>query len=500
MVLRQGSLQTDGRISSAMNKKAMGKYIAAYDIGTSGMKLVFIHPEQGVMGSVQGSYSLHVPFTGYAQQSPRDYWDTACAITKEALNQQLVKKEEIEGIIFASQWKGIIPVDAGGNPLHDAILWLDRRAGEQAEYLNGRFGKSEFGATDYWPKLLWIKQKRPEIYRETDKFLEINAWMKYCACGTLTSDLTSHFTKSPRKEQQLWYDRILECCEIPAEKFPDMTDSDAQIGSLCQRAAKELGLREGTPVFGGCGDIPAIAMGAGCTEEGSSHIYLGSSGWFGVTSSDNIWAECRTSGFTRTKQILFEGLEAVGLSTTWAVSNLFPQERIQKKDRIFEWLNQKMDGIGAGSEGLMAIPIFYGEQKPFPEHMRAAFLGVSGSHTRFHMYHAILEGICYLYEMRKESYEKASGNKISVIRAAGGGAKNPLWMQMMADVMGCEIYVCKDPQYVGSMGAAQFAMQGLHMPFQKEKQEGSWYFPDSERKSYYQEGYLAYLKQLKQFL
>lgn len=474
----------------------MEKYIAAYDVGTSGMKLVLIHPKQGVAGVVRGEYPLCVPFSGYAEQDPEMYWNIACKVTREALKNGTVQAGEVAGVIFACQWKGIIPVDGCMRPLHRAILWLDRRADRQAEALNRALGESNFRGSDYWAKLLWLKEERPEIYERTEKILEINAWMKFRACGSLTSDVTSHFTKSPSVQEQLRYDRILQACNISEQMFPPLVTSDTKVGVLSEEAAKEMGLLTGTPVFGGCGDIPAIARGVGCIGEGDAHIYLGSSGWFGVTSAYNLWPGCRSSGFDLFFKIFFQGLEAVGLAVKWSLENLFQEEYRRLGNGIFEWLNQKLADVEAGSDGLLAVPSFFGENQPFSSKMRAAFLCMNNTHTRFHMHRAIMEGICYLYRFYKESYEKELGQSLAVVKAAGGGACNSLWMQMMADCLGCGVEVCLNPQYAGSIGAARCAMMGLGMEWTETEGATKLYKPNTVVQESYNRNYIIFLRAL----
>lgn len=458
------------------------------------MKLVLIHPERGAIGEVQGGYSLHIPYPGYAQQDPDIYWQTACRITKEALSQGVVKPEEIAGIIFAAQWKGIIPVDDGMRPLHEAILWLDRRAAAQAQQLNDKLGAGRFHPTDYWPKLLWLKQERPETWAKTHKILEINTWMKYRASGTVTSDVTSHFTASADPERQAWYDQILAVCDIPAEMFPPMVASDALVGHVTEKAAAELGLQAGTPVFGGCGDIPAIARGVGCERPGDAHIYLGTSGWLGITAEKNIWPDCRTSAFTYNSMICFLGLESVGLTTKWSLDNLFSAEHEKQGNGVFDWLNDNIRDIPPGSNGLIALTALYGENKPFDQSMRAAFFRLEGTHTRFHMHRALMEGICYLFRHHKECYEQSTVNRLTQLKAAGGGAKNPLWMQMMADVLDCTVEVCPQPQYAGAMGAARCVMAGLGMRQQDTPDGTVVYTPNREARVVYDAAYSAFLK------
>ena len=123
---------------------AMEKYIASYDIGTSGVKIALLDLEGNVKGIATESYRLITPAPGWAEQDPMDHWNAVCKVTKEALKKASVSPETVVGLVFNTQWKGIIPVDKDGNVLHNAIIWLDGRGGDQAEKINQRLNRPGF--------------------------------------------------------------------------------------------------------------------------------------------------------------------------------------------------------------------------------------------------------------------------------------------------------------------------------------------------------------------
>jgi len=184
---------------------------------------------------------------------------------------------------FGTQWKGIIPLDSRGQVLHNAIIWLDGRAKRQAEKLNARLQADTFTERDYWARLMWVREERGDIYDRTETFLEVNAFLKFRATGVRAVDLTNDFIHSLDPDIQRDYQRVLAAAEIDTGKFPPLVMPTEKVGGLTPEAAAALGLVENIPVFGGCGDIPAIAIGAGCSAPGSAHIYLGSSGWLAVS-------------------------------------------------------------------------------------------------------------------------------------------------------------------------------------------------------------------------
>ena len=258
-------------------------YIVSYDLGTSGVKIALVDLEGNLISSETVGYSLLIPQHGWAEQDPNEFWGAVCKGTKQVVANENMKPEAIAGIAFGTQWKGIIPLDHDDNVLHNAIIWLDGRAEKQAKKLNTRMHTDTFTERDYWARLMWVKEELPETYEKTANFLEVNAFLKFKATGVKAVDLTNDFIHNLEPEIQKYYNRVLTSAELDPDKFPPLVMPAERVGELTAEAAEKLGLCEKTPVFGGCGDIPAIAIGAGCSSIGSAHIYLGSSGWLGIS-------------------------------------------------------------------------------------------------------------------------------------------------------------------------------------------------------------------------
>ncbi|HHV60329.1 MAG TPA: hypothetical protein GXX49_08630 [Clostridiaceae bacterium] len=442
----------------------MKNYIAAYDLGTGGIKLCLVDVHGKIVKTAFTSYPLYIPDEGWAEQEPDDYWKAVCNVTKQVLFSGDIKAHEIIGIFFCTQWKGIIPIRADGSVLRRSIIWLDQRASRQAEELNKKLDTSDFISSDYWPKIMWIKENEPKTYRETHVFLEANAYLKYRACGTITSDLTSHFTKSCHERIQNRMNEILDAGSIDKDKFPKLVQSHDVVGSLKNPAASEMGLVEGIPVLGGCCDIPAIAVGTGATDVGDAHVYFGSSGWFAVTGDIcDFWPQSRVAAFTSDKNIYFMGLESVGLTVKWILDTLYPNEKEKLGEDVYAFLENELREAGTGSCNLYATPSLYGENKPFSTDIRCAFLNLSGHHKRCHMARALLESICYCFRIYKDDYETTTGRKIKKVRAAGGCAQNSVWMQMLADILGICVEIPMEAKFAGTRGSACIAAFGLNL-------------------------------------
>ena len=441
----------------------MEKYIASYDIGTSGVKIALLDLNGNVKEIATASYPLITPAPGWAEQDPLDHWNAVCSVTKEAVKKAGIKPENVISVVFNTQWKGIIPIDKEGNVLHNAIIWLDGRGGKQAEIMNQRLGKPGFLCErDYWPRLMWVKEERPDIYEKTETFLEVNSFLRYKATGCKSVDLTNDFIHSYDGDIQKLYTEIVEAAELDPDKFPPMALPTDKTGELTKEGAEALGLCEGTPVFAGSGDIPAIAIGSGCAGFGKGHIYLGSSGWlcFVYPERRNEIGELTLSLYVGKEMSLY-AQQSIGMSLNWAIDQFYHVEKEQLSGKIYDLINREVEQTEPGCRGLIATPWVYGERPPLSGNAGCVYFNARNWHDRRYMMRAMMEAVCYSLNWKMELYEKQTGEKPESIRCVGGGALSDPWMQAMADIMNISVEVPKNPQHAGAVGGAYCALIGL---------------------------------------
>lgn len=435
------------------------QFVIAYDLGTSGVKVALVTMDGEVFGTATADYPLYVEQENWAEQDSELYWVGVCKGTKEALAKYGVDPANVQGLAFGTQWKGIIPVDKNGKVLRNSIIWLDSRAGDQAKRLNEHFGKEMFCAGDYWPKLMWLRENCPEIYEEAEVIHEANSFLKWKATGECAMDITNCFVRSFDPELQQFYSDILDFAGLELSKFPKWVHSHALVGRVTEGAAEEMGLLAGTPVFGGCGDIPAMAIGSG-----GSHIYMGTSGWIAYNAPhESLPSDLpMVSPFDETTDITESGMNAVCLAFNWAVNRFYMGESAELQDGVFEIVNKDVAEIPAGSEGLIAMPWFYGECEPLNEKVRGTFINLGAQHDRRHMVRAVMEGICYSLKIGDDLYRELKGyDKPKELAAIGGGTLSAVWMQMMADILNTTIHVPAATKHTGAIGTAYCALVGL---------------------------------------
>jgi xylulokinase len=438
------------------------RYIISYDLGTSGVKVVLVTMKGKVIGSAIQDYPLYITQENWVEQDPESYWDACGKATKKVLYANSIKGEDCIGIVFSTQWKGIIPIDGDGKVLHNSIIWMDKRAGVQAKQLNQAFGKELFCESDYWPKLAWLRENRFEIYEKSEYILEANSYLKWKATGAVYSDITNCYTRSYSPAKQSFYDKTLKYANIEPNKFPHLCNTTDIVGKVSKKAAEELGVKEGIPVFGGCCDIAALAIGTGSCSLGDAHAYLGTSGWIGYVlphDPDAVYVP----PLDKEKDIGFYGLGiSVGPSTNWIVDQLYLNEKEELGSKVWTLIDKELENIGPGSGRLIAAPWFFGGRPPFSSgEARAIFANLNSSHTRAHMMSAVMEGICYTMRQNLEELNKKTPIPLERLTVCGGGTNNAHWMQAMANILKIDIIIPENSENAGAIGAAYCALIGL---------------------------------------
>lgn len=476
----------------------MTEYIMSFDVGTSGVKAALVSLEGELAAGAERGYPLVTPRPGWAEQDPMAYWAALCACARE-VTADLGRNMAVAGISLCTQWKGIIPVDRAGNVLHNSILWLDARAEEEAGLLNARLETEEFTGQSYWARLMWLKRHCPEVYRRAETIFEANSFLRWKMTGAAAMDLSNDFIHACDPAADDYLKRILAAAEIDRSKFPSLVQSTDRVGELTPWAGREMGLPAGIPVFAGCCDIPAVAVGAGCGQRGMAHVYLGTSGWVGaVAEHRSAHIHIPSVSFRREDDILLFGMQSVGLALDWTIAQFYRREREELGKGVFSLLDRELSDIPAGSDRLLATPWLSGELPPLSERARVVFLNGSAVHDRRHFVNAMMESVCYTIRQRVEACQTFLGRPLEEITAVGGGAGSGHWMQMLADVLQIPVLVPRANQHTGAIGGACCALVGLGVcrdlsDLRQRVRIAARYEPDRDRWEAYRRMYQAFI-------
>lgn len=461
-----------------MNKEP--QYIIAHDVGTGGNKAVLVDTEGHIHATAFQPYPVHYPRSDWAEQDPEDWWNAVALTTQQALAQSGVAPRDVQAVIYTTQLLGIVPmghVGAGAacEPLRPAIIWLDGRAPEQAQRIMRKFlGKGAFAALagaelsgkDGLPKLLWLKEHEPQVYQRMTCFLDVNGYLTYRATGQRVFEWScaSAFCLDLKKKD--WMRWLIRYIGLDQDKFPPLVRSTDRVGGLTAEAARQCGLLEGTPVFGGMGDAPGAAVGSGAVGEGEGHIYLGTSGWVGVVTRRTPTGRHGVVSIHSAdpgKALLFAEMETAGACLKWIADEFYRHEQADPAiPNVYALMDQDVCTIPPGSDFLVCTPWMYGERSPVADTwVRATFFNLSADHSREHMLRAVYEGVAYNLRWMIDIVEQHFGFPLPVLRVIGGGALGAPWMQIIADVTGRRVETVAHPQEAGAVGAALTAAVGL---------------------------------------
>lgn len=429
------------------------KYLLGIDIGTYESKGVLTNTAGDLIASAVSPHKMDIPNQGWAEHDPEEvWWGDFVRITKELLAKSGVNPGDILGVGLSTIAPDILPVDRDVRPLRKgAILYgVDTRAAKEMDYLNATIGSdvifekcaNVLSSQATGPKILWLKNNEPEVYRKAYKFVTGASFLVARLTGEFVIDhLTGSFCLPLYDfEKRAWDDELTkEVVEL--ERLPELRWANEVAGKITAEAARQTGLAEGTPVTVGTADAAAEAVSVGVTKPGQMMLMYGST-IFMIEVVDKpvmdrrLWAN----------PYLFEGTSALlaGMATSGSLTRWFRDQitadfvvaEENGGPNAYSELTKTAMAIPAGSEGLVVLPYFSGERTPVNNpRARGVFFGLTLAHTRAHMFRAVIEGISYGVRHHIDIMREIGAEPAEIV-AVGGGTKSPLWLQATSDVSG----------------------------------------------------------------
>ena len=513
------------------------KYVLAYDIGTTGVKTCLFGIEDTIelLASASRGYPLYVLPDGGAEQDGDDWWSAMRESTREVFSRTDVLPEQVEGISFCSQMQGFILVDREGVPVHRPMSYMDQRA--TAEIKKGiAYGLQVAGANIFklipsliitgavtssvkdpvW-KYKWLEAHEPENFARGYRWLDVKDYLISRCTGRFTMTQDSAFGTliyDTRPGREGWSRKMCSMFDIREDLLPEIIRSTDRVGGLTEKAAAELSLAPGTPVFGGGGDSSLIGVGAGCVNIGDTHIYSGTSGWV-ITVTDRQMVDVTAmiaaiTGAQSGKFNYFAEMETAGKCLEWVKDHLALDEvgiYLEKKDvtqeyegrykSLYAYLTEAVKDVEPGSGGVIFTPWLHGNRCPFEDpDSTGMFFGIKLETGKTELIHAVLEGVFYHLRWMLECQDKKLKTS-DPIRFVGGGALSPVSCQMLADITGRRIGTVASPQNVGAVGAAAVTAVGLGLIPDLEcvrdfVPASAVYTPDEERHRKYEPYYQTF--------
>lgn len=467
------------------------KYILAIDLGTSGPKVALFSTRGELLGSEFEEVRLQLFDDGGAEQSPDEWWEAIDKAAKRLLARGLVPAEDIVAVSTTGQWSGTVAVDADGNALGNAVIWMDSRGapfirqiagGPLSGYAPARLlrwirltaGAPALTGKDPIAHILYLKHARPEIYRRAHKFLEPIDYVGFRLTGRMAASfdsITLHWLTDNRDISRVTYDDgLIRLAGLDRPHLPDLQPVNSILGPLHPEAARAWGLRADVRVVIGSPDIHTAQIGSGAVRDFEPHLYIGTSSWLTChvpfKKTDIFHGLASLPSAVPGRYLLTDAQECAGVCLQFLRDNVFfhrdelpTGEKPKNAYRLFDEIAARAP---AGSGRVLFLPWLYGERAPVDDrYARGGFFNLSLSSTREQMTRAVFEGVAFNSRWLLRYLEQFIHRRVDAIHMVGGGAKSDVWCQIMADVMDRPIRQMKDPLEVNVRGAALLASAAL---------------------------------------
>ncbi len=431
------------------------------DSGTQGTKAVVFSREQGrILAEAYADHQLIENIGGRREQEPQ-WWIEACStVISQLLTESGVSRQMIRAIGVSGQQHGMVPLDVDGEVIRPAKLWCDTETAPQCDQITEHIGSNakvielignSIAAGFTASKILWLKQHEPHSYERLATVLLPHDYINYWLTGQRKTEFgdasgTAYFDVKTRT----WSDALLNAIDDSGKLqncLPDLIPPDAPVGTIRSEIAEQFQLKSDTLVSAGGGDNMMAAIGTGNVIPGIVTTSLGTSGTIYsfsdqpvIDPNGELAAFCSSSG----------GWLPLVCTMNVTVSTELTRDLLGLSLADF---NQLASSAPPGAEGIVLLPYFNGERTPALPKAKAVFFGLTGTNyiasnlARASMEGATL-GLRYGLDVLRQQ-----GITPTEIRLVGGGARSPLWRQMVAEIFNCPV-VCPGSSEAGAVGAA----------------------------------------------
>ncbi|MGD9954736.1 MAG: FGGY-family carbohydrate kinase [Candidatus Nanopelagicales bacterium] len=448
-----------------------GDLVVGVDCSTTAAKAVVWDAAGRAVSSARVPYELSQPRPGWGEQNAEDWWSAFSDAVRRAV--QTVDSSRIAALSLTHQRESFVCLDADGQPIRPAMLWLDGRATHEVQ----EFGTEDVhrvtgkppNPTPGWYKLLWLAKHEPETMARVGKVVDLHGFVVHRLTGRW---ITSVASADPLGLVDLstgdYDDALLAAAGLDRSQVPELVAPGYVVGAVLDELADDLGLRRGTRVVAGAGDGQAAQLGTGITGPGAAFLNLGSGIVSGTVSDTYSYGrEYRTlCAATPGKYSLETFMGGGTFNLTWFV------ERFSAVDPRALGLDVSAESIletaaahlPPGSEGLMVLPYWTGALTPYWDHdARGVMVGLTGVHGKSHVYRALLEGIAFEQRLLTEGLVEVLDDPVERVIVLGGGSRSSVWCQIIADVLRRPVEVVSEPEST-CLGAGMLASvaAGIH--------------------------------------
>lgn len=441
-------------------------YWLGIDIGTGGSRAILVDDKGRVKAGFTAPHEdMRMERPLWAEQRPENWWDATQNAIRAILKEAKVKPGDIGAVGLSGQMHGLVILDEKDAVIRPAIIWCDQRSQSQVDAINQKVGRDNVLAftanpvlTGFTlPKLLWVRDCEPKNFARVRKLLLPKDYIRFKLTGEYATEVsdasgTALFDVVTRR----WSEDMADRLNLDRGILPQVFESSEVTGQITAEAAQATGLKAGTPVVGGGGDQAASAVGNGIVAPGIASCTLGTSGVvFAHMEKPNYDPQGRVHTFchaVKGKWHVMGVTQGAGLSLQWFRNQLAPGTE-------YDALMAEAASSPASAHGLFWLPYLMGERTPHLDATaRGGWIGLTARHTRADLIRAVIEGVSFSLKDCLDTIE-GMGLQVDSIRSSGGGARSPIWRQILADTFGKKVTTL-ETQEGSAYGAAILAAVG----------------------------------------
>ncbi len=481
------------------------------DLGSSSVKCAAVDHLGVVKAQAERSYDFDSPRDDWLEVDPERWWELTRAVLAETVRQ--FDASQLEAISLCGVMMMAVMLDRDGRAVRPTLSWLDQRTLPQLNRIKeSPLEQAIFEATGtaISPSqtvlpLLWVKENEPENFRRIDKVMLPKDYIRFRLTGNIQTDLTdASGTLLLDCRTAEWNREIAEELGLPLHVLPDLVASSQMTGFVRDDVVREIGLPAGTrlPVIAGAGDGVSMALGLGVVRPGQLGITVGTAGVLTSASSAFVADEKRRCLLFQhpvpNHWCLVTATNTSGEAVRWFTGAMY--RNLPESERYAQLMADSGESP-PGSHGLVFLPYLAGSRSPHYDALaRGAFLGLHLQCGLPDFARSVMEGVAYelrdCFEVHREVLA-SQGVAIEDVRISGGIVRNPLWLQILADILGTPLRVPRATE-LGALGAAMNAAVGVGYYDTHEQAAGAMLAigseiePNPQNRGVYSEGYEAF--------
>lgn len=455
-----------------MNKS----YVLSIDCGTQSIRALVFDSNGKLCLKIKKNFPPYKSLEpGWAEADPLMFWNSLVEVVRQARQEDSLLMDKIEAMSVTTQRDTCVLIDEEGNPLRNSIIWVDSRRTKKSkpmkikyELLN-KIPKIKDIITDYSRtcNAHWIQENEKELWDKSYKFLQLSTFLNFKLTNEYKDSLASAVGHIPFDYKTKKWDKGLkrEIFQIEEEKLYELIEPCKILGYLSEKASEELELPKGLPVVASGSDKSCEIIGAGCLDNRTGSVSMGSQATIQTTASKYYevkpivcppFPSVIPEAFNP-EIIIYRGFWMI----KWFQNEFAHKEEQQSKIKgvtALQLLDKRLEEIPPGCEGLMLQP-YWGKELLRPE-AKGSIIGFEDEHTRIHVYRAIIEGLGYALLEGIEEIERKSKLKLEKIALTGGGSQSDIICQIAANIFNREVYKVQTHETSG-LGAAMASFVGL---------------------------------------